>query len=186
MKYLIEALEENPIIPGLSNDSDMHLLTELHSKIVFVLYGDITNIGDIVQALKNKNKIVFVNVDMIDGFSSKNSVIKFMKQNTLADGIISSKTTVLRFAKELGFYTVHRFFIIDSLSYKSIDKQLEISKADMINIVPGWSIVVEWAVQEHEQPVIASGLVCEKKLVIDNLKAGAIAICSTNHDIWDL
>ncbi|BDZ76271.1 glycerol-3-phosphate responsive antiterminator [Claveliimonas bilis] len=47
-------------------------------------------------------------------------------------------------------------------------------------------MVVQWAVEEHDGPVIAAGLVCDRQLVIENLKAGAIAICSTNHTVWDM
>ena len=46
--------------------------------------------------------------------------------------------------------------------------------------------LVEWTVEEHKKPVISAGLVCDKKIVIDNLNAGAIAICSTNHNVWEL
>ena len=186
MRKMIELFEENPVILGIINDSDVELALQNESKIVFTLYGDIADIGSIVERLKEGGKTVFVNIDMVDGFSGKNSVLKFMKQNTRADGIISSKASMLRYAKELGFYTVHRFFILDSASYRSIGKQMEISKADFINVVPGWTKVVEWAVEEHSKPVIAAGLVCDKKLVIDSLKAGAIAVCSTNHEVWQL
>lgn len=186
MKKMMELFEDNPVIPGVISDSDVKLALENEAKIVFVLYGDIADIGSIVKCLKDGGKTVFVNIDMVDGFSGRNSVLKFMKQNTPADGIISSKASMLRYAKELDFYTVHRFFILDSSSYRSIGKQLEISRADFINVVPGWTKVVEWAVEEHKKPVISAGLVCDKKIVIDNLNAGAIAICSTNHDVWEL
>ncbi|MDD3404256.1 MAG: glycerol-3-phosphate responsive antiterminator [Hespellia sp.] len=186
MKEMMEWFEDNPVILGISTESDIELAAKNEAKIVFTLYGDIAEISSIVDRLKNANKTVFVNIDMVDGFSGKNSVLKFMKQNTRADGIISSKASMLRYAKELGFFTIHRFFVLDSASYRNIGKQLEISRADFINIVPGWTKVIQWAVEEHNKPVIAAGLVCDKKAVIDSLKAGAIAICSTNHEVWKL
>lgn len=182
----MELFEENPVILGIREDADIKLAIQNEAKIVFTLYGDIADIGQTVEKLKQADKMVFVNIDMVDGFSSKNSVLKFMKQNTKADGIISSKASMLRYAKELGFFTVHRFFVLDSASYRNIGKQLDISRADFINIVPGWTKVIQWAVEEHHKPVIAAGLVCDKKAVIDSLKAGAIAICSTNHEVWKL
>ena len=183
---VIELLEDNPVILGIKEDGDIALSKSCDSNVVFVLYGDISDIGRIVKELKDMGKTVFVNVDMVDGFSSKSSVIKFMKNNTETDGIVSSKAAMLRNAKEAGFLTVHRFFILDSSSYRSIGKQLELSQADFINVAPGWTKVVEWTKEEYTKPIIASGLVCDKKIVIDSLKAGAIAICSTNHDFWDL
>ena len=186
MKELMEILEENPVIPGLIKDEDIQTVLDNDAKIVFVLYGDIVHIGDIVRVLKDGGKIVFVNIDMVDGFAGRTSVVKFIKKNTDADGVISTKASLLRAAKEEGLYTIHRFFILDSIAYHSIGKQLEISRPDIINIVPGWPMIVEWAVQEHHRPVIAAGLICDKQLVIENLKAGAIAICSTNHEVWNM
>lgn len=186
MREMLELFEENPVIPGVKEDRDIELVIQNEIKIVFTLYGDISGIAATVERLKDAGKTVFVNIDLVDGFSSKHSVLKFMRQNTRADGIISSKGSMLKVAKELGFFTVHRFFILDSASYRSMGKQLEISRADFINVVPGWTKVIQWAVEEHHKPVIAAGLVCDKKAVIDSLKAGAVAICSTNHEVWEL
>lgn len=186
MKEILELIEDNPVILGIREKEDIELAIQNESKVIFTLYGEVSDIATIVERLKEAGKIVFVNIDMVDGFSARNSVIKFMKQNTRADGIISSKAALLRYAKEQGFFTVHRFFVLDSASYRSIGKQLEISHADFINIVPGWTKVIQWAVEEHHRPVIAAGLVCDKKTVIESLKAGAIAICSTNHEVWEL
>ncbi len=185
-REIIELLESNPIILGVNSDDDLEIAIKHDAKIIFTLYGDIANIINMVSKLKEAGKIVFVNVDMVDGFANRNSVIKFMRSNTSADGIISSKASMIRSAKELGFVTIHRFFVLDSASYRSIGKQLELSKTDIINIVPGWPKVIEWTVNEHRKPVIAAGLVCDKSVVIDCLNAGAVAICSTNHDIWEL
>lgn len=182
---IIKCFEENPVVLGMTDWSDFPLVEENDSRIVFALFGNISDIGDIVQRLKAMGKLVFVNIDMVDGFSSKNSVVDFMKK-TAADGILSSKPHILRYARECGMFTIHRFFILDSSSWRNIGKQLEISRADIINITPGWTKVISWTVEQYDTPVISSGLVCDKATAIDNLKAGAISICTTNHDVWNI
>ena len=59
-------------------------------------------------------------------------------------------------------------------------------QTDFINIVPGWPKIISWTVAEHKKPVIAAGNVCDKQSILDSLSAGAIAICSTNHSVWEL
>ena len=180
-----ELFAENVVIPGIKSDSDIPLVLSSDLKIVFTLYGEVGTISTVVKRLKDAGKIVFVNIDMVEGFSSKNAVIDYMAA-TKADGIISSKSAILRYAKSKGFYTIHRFFVVDSAAYHSIGKQLEISQADFINIVPGWPKIISWTVAEHKKPVIAAGNVCDKQSILDSLSAGAIAICSTNHSVWEL
>lgn len=183
---IIEAFQESPIIMGIKSETDFPLVKENDSKIVFTLCGNISNITHIVEKLKSMGKLVFVNIDMVDGFASRSSVIDFIINSVKADGIISAKPNLLRYARSKKLFTIHRFFILDSSSWRNIGRQLEISQADIIDITPGWTKVIAWTVNKFSTPVMASGLVCDKPTVIDSLKAGAIAICTTNHDVWKL
>ncbi len=183
---ILRTIEKSPIILGITDINEFLKVENNSAKVVFTLFGEISNIIQIIKQLKEINKIVFVNIDMVSGFSSKNSVIDFLIDNTKVDGIISTKPQILRYAKQKGLFTIHRFFILDSSSWRNIESQIKISNADIINITPGWTKVIQWTVNKYRQPIIASGLVCDKPTVIESLKAGAIAICSTNHDVWDL
>lgn len=185
-KEIFKSLEECPVILGIKNDEDVLKAKDYKQKVVFTLYGDISTILDIIQILKNSQKIVFVNVDMVSGFSSQNSVIDFLKHKTDVDGIISTKPHLLKYAKKEGLFTIHRFFILDSDSWRSIESQINISQADIINIAPGWTKVINWTVTKYQIPVIGSGLICDKETVMDSLKAGALAICTTNHNVWKM
>jgi len=183
---ILRIIEKNPIILGITNTDEFFKVKINHSQVVFILFGNVSNILDIIKKTKEMNKLVFVNVDMISGFSSKNSVIDFLFNNSNVDGIISSKPQLLKYAKHKGLFTIHRFFILDSSSWRNIESQIKISNADIINIAPGWTKIIQWTVEKYKKPVIASGLVCDKTIVMENLKVGAIAICSTNHNVWDL
>lgn len=184
-KEILQLIEDNPVILGINSESDFPLVENNESQIAFTLFGTISNIKDIIHRLKQTKQLVFVNIDMIDGFSPRNSVIDFLKTTEL-DGIISSKPHILRYAKEQGYFTIHRFFILDSCSWRNIDRQLEISQADIINITPGWTKIIKWTSERFSTPIISSGLVCDKDIVIENLNAGALAICTTNHDVWNM
>ncbi len=72
-----------------------------------------------------------------------------MRQNTLADGVIR-QGVYASVCKGTGILHSTQIFILDSSAYRSIGKQMEISKADFINVVPGWTKVVEWTVEEHK------------------------------------
>ncbi len=150
------------------------------------LYGDVVNIIDIIEKLREAGKIVMVNIDLIAGFAPKTSVIDYIEKFTHAEIVVSQRASLLRYAKDRGFITMHRFFIVDSHAYRCIGKQLKISRADLVNIAPGWSQVIAWAVEQYDINVVASGLITTLETVNDNLKAGAIAICSTNKDVWKL
>ena len=182
---LQELLEDNPIVASVKDDKGLETVINTECNVVFLLYGNVLNIQDIVKKIKKHDKIVFVNIDLLDGFAHKEIVIEYIKQHTLADGILSSKASMLKVAKAKGFLTVHRFFLIDSFSFHNMDKQIQISQPDCIEILPGcMPKVITWVIEKTKIPLIAGGLVCEKDDVVAALKAGALATSSTNTQVW--
>ncbi len=183
----LNAIEEYPIIAGIKDHKGLEQVIQSDCNIVFVLYGNILNIGEIVQRIKNHGKLAFIHVDLLDGSSHSEVVISFLKKHTTADGIISTKAPMIKAAKSHGFYTIHRFFLIDSMTFHNIDKQIAVSNPDCIEILPGcMPKVIGWVMQKVNLPLIAGGLVCEKEDVVAALKAGANAISSTNPEVWSL
>ncbi len=186
MEDIVKVLQENPIILSINDHESLEMAIESTSKVVMTMYGDVVNIIEIIDQLRAAGKIVFVNIDLIYGFSPKTSVIDFIEKFTSAEIIVSQKAILLKYAKERGFITMHRFFVVDSHAYRGIGRQLKISHPDLVNIAPAWSQPVEWAIQQYGVKVVASGLITTEKTVNDNLKAGAIAVATTNKEVWKL
>jgi glycerol uptake operon antiterminator len=181
----LKLLQDNPVIASVKNAQALTAVLSSDCKIVFLLYGSVLNLSSIVATLKDQGKVVFVDVDLLDGFASKEIVVTYVKTRTDADGILSSKAFMLKAAREQGLFAVHRFFLIDSMSYKNVSKQLKISGAHGVEILPGCvPRVISWLLEEVTIPVIAGGLVCDKDDVVAALKAGAAAIASSNEEVW--
>ena len=92
-----EAVEENPIIAAVKNMEDLEKccsLSDIH--VVFILFGDICSIADIVQKVKEAGKIAMIHVDLIGGLSTREIAVEFLKNNTEADGIITTKPALVR------------------------------------------------------------------------------------------
>jgi glycerol uptake operon antiterminator len=184
---LLDLIGENPSIAGIKDDAGLRLVLKSDCRIVFILYGNVMTIASIVQKLKENGKMAFINVDLIEGFSTKYVVVEFLKRHTQADGILSSKASVIKAARAQGLFTVHRFFLIDSFSYHNLARQVEISQPDCIEVMPGcMPKVISWVVDSISIPVIAGGLVCDQEDAEAALKAGARAVSSTNPVVWSL
>lgn len=179
------ALEENPIIAAVKDKNGLEEAIQTDCNTIFILNSDIINVGEIVDQVKAHNKLAFVHIDLLEGTSNKEVALQFLKESTKADGIISTKAQMVHAARNYGFYTVHRFFLVDSMSFRSIDKQIANSNPHFIEILPGgMSKAIGWVKDKINTPIIASGLVCEKDDVVTALQAGAVAISSTNSDVW--
>ena len=185
-KKLMTILENHPVIPAIKDEAGLEAVLKAECEVVFVLYGDVMNIVEISRRIKTSGKMVFINVDLLDGFAGKEIVLQYIRKNTEAAGILSSKASMIRAARDMGFYTIHRLFIIDSFSFSSLARQIEISRPDFLEILPGWPRLVTWVMETTDIPIVSGGLICCKEDVVAALKAGATAICSTNPEVWSL
>ena len=127
-KLFKEALEDSPIIVAVKDDEGLSRCLTSDSRIIFILYGDIVTISDIVETVKSAGKLAIVHLDLINGLSSKEVAVDFLQKYTNADGIITTKPTLIKRAKELGFFTILRLFLIDSMAYENIDRQVKSSR----------------------------------------------------------
>lgn len=181
-----DAIMENPVIAAVKDEDGVLNCMQKDIKVVFVLFGELTTISDIVDRLKSAGKIVIVHLDLIGGLAVREESVRFIKQYTKADGIISTKPDMIKYAKELDLYTIFRIFVIDSKAFNAISHHAT-SSADLIEILPGiMPRIIRKFSQKTNVPIIAGGLISEKEDVIKALDAGAIAISSTNQTVWDM
>ena len=186
-----DAVEANPVIAAVKSDAGLQAAVEMEEiQVIFVLYGDVCTIPEILERIKAAGKKAMVHIDLIAGLSAKEISVEFIARQTRADGIITTKPALVRRAKELGIFAVLRFFVIDSLALKNIEDlemQCGTSRPDFIEVLPGVMPKVLGRIAKVSRiPMIAGGLITEKEDVIAALSAGAIAVSSTNQDVWNL
>lgn len=187
-KDFFELLEANPMIAAVKDDEGLEICSACEEiKVVFILYGDICNIGSIVERVRAAGKAAIVHMDLIEGLSGKESTVAFIRANTRADGIISTKPSLIKKGRELGLYTILRIFILDSMAFGNIQKQIGIARPDTIEILPGlMPKIIRQVCQMTRIPVIAGGLIAEKEDVMAALSAGAVSVSSTNPAVWNV
>ena len=178
-------IENCPVIAAIKDMEGLTQCLTSEIQIVFVLFGDVCNIGDIVAMLKRANRITFVHIDLIAGLSGKEVALDFIKNTTQADGIITTKQGLIKHAKELGLLTILRYFVIDSMALLNIEKQSSSVNPDLIEILPGvMPKIIKRVNRFSHVPVIAGGLISDKEDVLSALNSGAIAISTTNSSMW--
>ncbi len=187
-KSLYEMVESGPVIAAIKDEEGLEKCCELEEiRVVFILYGDILKIEEIVKRVKEKGKVAIVHVDLLSGLASREIAVDFIKRNTMADGIISTKPALIRRAREIGLYTVMRFFLLDSMAFDSIEKQLSQVSPDFVEVLPGaMPKVIKKLCESHKTPIIAGGLISDKEDIMNALNAGAMAVSSTNAKVWGM
>ena len=182
---MLEIIAEFPVIAAVKDEKELKESLMTDCKVIFILFGNICNISEIVEKIKNKDKLAIIHADLVQGLSAKTEAIDYLEQNTKADGIISTKGNLVKYAVEIGLIGILRNFIIDSMAMENVNKQVSLANPDMVEIMPGiMPEIIEKIKSELKLPLIAGGLISEKKDVIAALAAGADAVSTTKIGLW--
>ena len=187
MQDLGAILAENPIIAAVKDDKGLERALLTDCRIIFLLYGNVCSVSGLVERIKSDHKLVMVHIDLIDGLSSKDVAVAFLRKNTQADGVISTKPAIVKAAKAQGLLAIQRFFLIDSLAMANFQKYTEVQAADAIEILPAtMPKVIRKITTACRLPIIAGGLISDKEDILLALQNGAAAVSSTNQEVWTM
>lgn len=177
----------NPIIAAVNSIDMVNSAIKSQCEIIFLLKGSIFNLNEIVTKVKEKEKNIYVHIDLMDGFSKDVAALKYISQHIKPDGIITTKSSLIKAAKQMNMFAIQRLFMIDSLSLESGINSVKQNRPDAVEIMPGiMPKVTKTILTETRIPIITGGLIKDKEDVINSLKAGAIGISTSNVDIWNL
>lgn len=153
--------------------------------VIFLLYSGIMNIKDYVKQAHDAGKKIFIHMDFVEGVGKDRAGMEFLK-SVGVDGILTTKTGMIRPAKDCGLITVQRFFIVDSHSVDTAMDSIRIAKPDVVEIMPG---VVKKKIRELSERVsteiLAGGLIEFKEDVDAAIEAGATAVSTAARELWD-
>lgn len=184
---LLDLLADSPVIASVKDDVGLNAAVASDVSVVFLLYGDVLTVRDLVQRVHDAGKAVFVHIDLIEGLASREVSVDFIAKNTVADGILSTKVALTSRAKKLGLVSIQRFFLLDSMAISNIEKHLSPDCSDLIEILPGlMPKIIRRVCGVSGKPVITGGLITDKEDVTNALSAGAVAVSTTNPNVWNM
>ncbi len=181
-KELYEHLEYNPVIAAV-HDELFEEAVKSPCKVIFLLGGNLLNVAEKINIAKNKNKIIFIHIDLSEGIGKDRSGIEYLSRSG-ADGIISTRANLIRMAKEFGLLSVQRFFAYDSQGVKSINDVIHSSTPDIVEIMPGVIGKIIERFSNCSIPLIAGGLIETKSEIEQALKLGAFAVSTGKSELW--
>lgn len=181
-----ELLEENPVIAAVKNNEQLEKALESSAQIIFVLFGDILSIKKISETIESNNKIGIIHIDLVEGFTNKEIVVKYLKEETKFNGIISTKPQIVKTAKKYNLIAIQRVFIFDTLSLNNVKNHM-LCECDALEILPGIIPKVLGIIsKESNKPLVSGGLIETKEEVMQALACGATCVSTTKQEIWEM
>lgn len=173
------------VIPAVRGPEHIQAVAATGHPVVFLLAGEILDLQQQIERLKTADKKVLVHFDLIAGLGRDEAAVRYVAAAG-ADGIVSSRTNIIKAAREQGMLTVQRLFLLDSASVETGLRMVAGVKPDAVEILPG--LVLPWVIGQLRQQIkctiIAGGLIKTVEDVNQVLAAGAKAVSCSRAEIW--
>lgn len=185
MGDLYRRLSLNPVIAAVKSEEALACALASDCEIVFLLTGNICTIEETVLRVKAAGKEAYIHIDLMEGFGRDKHAIRYIKERIGPDGIITTRSSLVKTAKELFLTAIQRIFLIDNLSIETGIQSVGQVRPDAIEIMPGlMPSITRRLCSAVRVPVIAGGLINEKEDIIQSIKAGAVGISTSKQELW--
>lgn len=187
MKQLANALSLHPVIAAARTEDAVARAAESPVAAVFLLGGSIANLKSMVKRVHDGGKYAFLHIDLAEGLGRDDAAVEWCVRELNVDGLISTRPQLIRKASEMGIITIQRLFLMDSSSFAHGQRLLKNTPPDMAEVLPG---IAPKAVRQLcaalNKPVIAGGMITERREILEALDAGALAVSVSDERLWRL
>ena len=177
---------EKPIAAAIRTEKDFSTALRSDVDMIFLLHSNIMTVNQCVKEIHSAGKKAFVHVDFAEGIGKDRFGLEFLSKQGV-DGILTTRTNIIKAAKEFNLITVQRFFMVDSHSVGTSVESIRISKPDIIEIMPG---IITKKIKEFSEkvnvPIIAGGIIETEEEVRAALEAGATVVSTGEVDLWNV
>lgn len=134
-----------------------------------------------------QEKVAMVHVDLISGLSPKEVSVEYLERTYGSRWHYINKAITDQESKRTWDVYDPQIFSVGFHGFENIRQQQHIVRPDFIEVLPGvMPRVIKRICSSIKTPIIAGGLITDKEDVMAALSAGAIAVSSTNHQVWKM
>ena len=186
MNPILARLEQNPVIAAVRRREDIPAAAGSPAEIIFLLCGELLTAGEDIAVLRRAGKMTFIHMDLLHGIGKDAAAVDFLARAVKPDGIISTRSQLIRCGKERGLLTVQRFFLLDSQSAATTAETAALSRPDMAEIMPGiCPRVLRRLAGQMKTDIIAGGMIERKEDILAALKGGAKGVSTSSVPLWN-
>ncbi|MDF2726079.1 MAG: antiterminator [Paenibacillus sp.] len=183
--YPIVDIVEHQTIASVQKEADLDAAIRSKVNVVFLLAGSLLNVRELTEQLKLAGKHVFLHMEFIEGLAADRSGVAYLARHVKPTGIISTKSMVIKAAKDHGLMAIQRIFLIDRNAVLRGIKAVEQNVPDAVEVMPGiMPRIIREVTTMTPLPIIAGGLVANQREIDEGLEAGALGISVGTASLW--
>ncbi|MEW9501214.1 glycerol-3-phosphate responsive antiterminator [Jeotgalibacillus marinus] len=174
------------ILPAIRSMKDFDKMLNYSFRYGVFLDLHVGMLKSVFDYARSEEKEMFIHMDLIQGLSNDEHATEYVCQWVKPYGIISTRSNVIKKARQLNVRAIQRTFVIDSNALKRSVQLIHKTDPDYIELLPGVvPKVIERIRLETGKPIIAGGLIETPQEVVAAIEAGASAITTSSLSLWN-
>ena len=117
------------VAAAVRTEADFQAALNSEVDVVFMHGTNLLTLDEQIERAHNAGKKLFIHMDFAEGIGKDRYGLEFLAKQGV-DGILTTRTNVVKAAKEYGLITVQRFFIVDSHSLGTSVDSIKICQTD--------------------------------------------------------
>ncbi|HEX2965100.1 MAG TPA: glycerol-3-phosphate responsive antiterminator [Syntrophorhabdaceae bacterium] len=186
MLKFLTALQKNPIIAAFRDVENLRVENLNYTTVIFILGGTIFDLPAIVQQARERDQMVFVDIDLIKGIGKDASGVRYLAKESRVNGVITTRSNLVKSIQKERMISIQRLFVLDSDSLAGGLGTIEKSAPEAVEILPGLILpkVIDRIREVTSIPVIAGGLIKKEDEAREILASGAVGISTTSSNLF--
>ncbi len=124
-------------------------------------------------------------MEKIPGISYDREGLKFIAKFVKPTGIVTTKSSLIQFAKNEGLLAIQRLFLIDTDAVANGLKTVNEIQPHALEVMPGLiPEMIKKIKKETDLPIITGGLIQHARHIEEALSSGAVAASTGRSWLW--
>ena len=179
-------LQRHPVIATIYGLEQVDAFIASDAEVAIVANVELRKLIPLIGQLTKAGKEIVVNIDSCDGLSQDKGGVDYLAELRVG-GLVSTRVATIQRANRAGLITMQKVFVTDRSNWPRSLKAIEQSDPNLVQLMPAPMLPLI-AVDERRAlpPIVASGFVCNEADMRAALKSGAVAVSTSDRQLWDL
>ncbi|MEW6045201.1 MAG: glycerol-3-phosphate responsive antiterminator [Bacillota bacterium] len=182
----IEHLRHTRVIAAVRSGDDLASVKASAVPVVFVLNCTIFDLRAMARACREWGLYCFAHLDLVDGVGKDAAGLELLAKDIGVDGVITTRSALIRDARKSGLVAIQRVFLLDSASLATALSVVKNTKPDAVEVMPALVVpaIAPRIPFADLPPVIAGGLVQTPKELESVLASPVVAVSTSARQLW--
>lgn len=177
---------DQKVLPVARTLKQFERLLDSPFEYIVLLEVHVSNLKAVRLEAEKRCKKLIIHADLIQGLKTDNYAADFLCNDIRPAGIISTRSNIIMKAKSKKIIAIQRMFLLDTIALEKSYSLIDQTAPDFIEMLPG--VIPELIEEVYKRtgiPIINGGLIRTKKHIDDALAAGAVAVTTSDYQLWE-